>query len=121
MAKKILLIEDEKILADMYTDKFYEAQFEVVNADTAEVGLKIAKEENPDLVVLDIILPENNGIYFLRGLRKDKNIGSIPVVVLSNLDDPQTRKEAYDLGALDYLIKTDFTPSALINKIKKYV
>lgn len=121
MAKKILLIEDEKILVDMYTDKFHEAKFDVVFADSAEVGLKIARDEKPDLVVLDIILPENNGLYFLKGLRRDKNISSIPVVVLSNLDDPQTRKEALLLGALDYLIKTDFTPSALIDKIKKYV
>ena len=118
---KILLIEDEPLLAEMYKDKFSEAGYEVILAFNVEDGLNIARKEKPDLVVLDIVLPEGNGISFLTKLRKDKTISSISVVALSNFDDPSTKKEAKKLGAKDYLIKTSFTPKQLIKKIKKYL
>jgi len=118
---KILLIEDEKILAEMYMDKFSEAKFEVVLALDAETGLKMVQKEKPDLIVLDIILPKSDGISFLENLRKDKKVSSMSVVVLSNYDDPRARREARKLGAMDYLIKTDFTPTGLTEKIKEYL
>ncbi len=118
---KILIIEDEEILAEMYKDKFLEAGFDVFSVFNAEDGLILAKKEKPDLIILDIILPRENGISFLRKLREEKDIFSIPVVVLSNYDDPLTKKEAKQLKAKDYLIKTDFTPAQLIKRIKKYL
>ncbi len=118
---KIFLIEDEQILSDMYMDKFSEAKFEVISAFNAESGLKIAQKEKPDLIVLDIILPKSDGISFLEDLRKNKETSSMLVVVLSNYDDPKARKEARRLGAMDYLIKTDFTPTELTKKIKEYL
>ena len=118
---KILLIEDEQILSEMYIDKFSEAKFEVISAFDAESGLKIAQKEKPDLIVLDIILPKNDGISFLENLRKNKETSSMLVVVLSNYDNPKAKKEARRLGAMDYLIKTDFTPTGLTKKIKEYL
>lgn len=118
---KILIIEDEEILAEMYRDKFLEAGFDVFSAFNSKDGLMLAKKEKPDLIVLDIILPRENGISFLKKLREEKDIFSIPVVVLSNYDDPQTKKEAKQLKAKNYLIKTDFTPDQLVRKIKKYI
>lgn len=120
MPKKILLIEDEKILIDLYRDGFTEAGFEMSVSLTAEEGLKAAKKEKPDLIILDILLPRENGIFFLEQFKKDPKIRSIPVVVLSNLDDPETRKKALKLGVKDYLIKTDYTPHELIEKIKGF-
>ena len=121
MAHKILLVEDEIIMAKMYEDKFKEAGFDVVLALTIEEGLKMAREERPDLIILDILLPTENGITFLERMRKDPKIAKIPVVALSNYDEPRTKKEAYDLGIKDYLIKTEFTPKALVEEIKKYL
>lgn len=120
MVKKILLIEDEKILIDLYRDGFTEAGFEMSVSLTAEEGLEAAKKEKPDLIILDILLPRGNGIFFLEHFKKDPKIRSIPVVVLSNLDDPETRKKALKLGVKDYLIKTDYTPHELIEKIKGF-
>jgi len=117
--KKILLIEDEKILAEMYRDKFIQAGFEVFLAFESREGLALAKKERPDLIILDILLPRENGIVFLAGLRKDPEISSIPVVAFSNYDDPKTKKEAFKLGAKDYLIKTNYTPSEIVAKIKQ--
>ena len=117
--KKILIVEDEKILAEMYKDKFTEAGFEVFLALEAKEGIKLAKKERPDLIILDILLPRENGIVFLNWLRKDAEISSIPVVAFSNYDDPETKRQAAKLGAKDYLIKTSYTPSEIVAKVKQ--
>lgn len=119
--KKILLIEDEKILAEMYRDKFSQAGFEVVLAFEAEEGLEITKKERPDLIILDILLPRANGISFLQKLREDPEVSLIPVVAFSNFDDPIIKKEAFRLGVKDYLIKTNYTPYEIVEKIKNYL
>jgi len=119
--KKILIIEDEKILAEMYRDKFSQAGFEVISAFEARKGLALAKKEKPDLILLDILLPEENGITFLRRLRQNPGISSLQVVALSNYDEPKTKREAARLGAKDYLIKTEFTPTQLVERIKEYL
>ncbi len=118
---KILLIEDEQILAKMYKDKFVQAGFEIVSAFDAREGLALAKKEKPDLVVLDILLPRENGIFFLEKLRKNAQTCLIPVVAFSNYDDPETAKRAIELGAKAYLIKTNYTPQQIIEKIKTYL
>lgn len=121
LKKKVLIIEDEKILGEMYRDKFIEAGFEVVLAETAEEGIEAIREEKPNLILLDILLPRTNGIGFLEWLKKEKNFSSIPVVAFSNFDDLQTKKEAAELGVKDYLIKTNYTPQEIIDKIKSYL
>jgi len=119
--KKILIIEDEKVLAEMYRDKFTRAGFEVILAFDSEEGIILAKKEKPDLIVLDILLPKENGITFLTWLRKEPEIFSIPVVAFSNYDDPETKRQAVKLGVKDYLIKTNYTPQEIINKVKNYL
>lgn len=121
MAKKILLIEDERILVDLYRDGLSDAGFEISTVLSAEEGLEAAKRERPDLIILDILLPRENGIFFLERLNNDPQISSIPVVVLSNLDAPETKKKAFKLGVKDYLIKTDFAPHELIERIKEFL
>ena len=119
--KKILLIEDEKILAEMYGDKFYQAGFNVFLAFDSREGLALAKKERPDLIILDILLPRENGIIFLNWLKKDRKISAIPVVVFSNYDDPTTKREAIRLGVKEYLIKTNYIPQQIVEKIKEYL
>jgi len=109
------------MLAEMYVQKFSEEGFEVISVIDAEESLKLAKEKKPDLIILDILLPKESGIFFLKEKNKDPEISQIPVVALSNYDHPETRKEALALGAKDYLIKTDFTPKELVEKIKEYL
>ena len=119
--KKILIIEDEKILAEMYKDKFTEAGFEVSIAVDSRDGFEMAKKEKPDLIVLDILLPRENGIIFLQWLKKEKSVASIPVIVFSNYDDPETRKEAAKFGVKEYLIKANYTPQEIVKKVKSYL
>ena len=121
MSKKILIVEDEKILGEMYRDKFTLAGFEIILAVSAEEGHKFLSKEKPDLILLDILLPRENGITFLTKLRKNPETASIPVIAFSNFDDSLTKKEALSLGAKDYLIKTAYTPQEIIKKVKGYL
>lgn len=118
--KKILIIEDEKILAEMYRDIFSQTGYEVSLAFTSEEGVELVKKEKPDLILLDILLPKENGIFFLKKIKKNPQTSSISVVALSNYDEPRTRKEAESLGIKAYLLKTDFTPQELVEKVKEY-
>ena len=117
--KKILLIEDEKILSDMYQDKFSKAGFKVITSYEAEEGFELAKKEKPDLIVLDILLPRENGIMFLEKMKKEQDISSIPVLILSNFDEPDTKAKADKLGVEGYMIKSNHTPQEIITEIKK--
>ena len=119
--KKILIIEDEKLLAEMYRDRFIKAGFKVILALDSREGLELAKKEKPDLIVLDILLPRENGVTFLEWLKKDPEISSITVVVFSNYDEPDTRRKALRLGAKEYLIKADHTPEEIVAKVKSHL
>jgi DNA-binding response OmpR family regulator len=119
--KKVLIIEDEKILSEMYKFKFSKAGFKVLNAIDVKTGLKIAAEEIPDLVILDILLPKENGICFLERMKEDEKIANIPVVVLSNFDDIETKTKAFSLGASDYLIKSNFNPTEILSHVEKFI
>ena len=121
MEHKILIIEDEKVLAEMYKDKFIQAGFEVILAYSSEEALKVLQKEKPDLILLDILLPRINGIGFLTRIKKNSEISSIPVIAFSNYDDAETKGEALRLGVKDYLIKTNYTPQEIIDKVKTYL
>ena len=118
--KKILIIEDEKILVDMYKSKLEANNFEVISAFSSEEGIKILRKEKPDLVILDILLPKENGITFLEKIEKIKIMPGTRIIVFSNYDDPETKKKVFKLGVEDYLIKTQFTPREFLEKVKEY-
>lgn len=119
--KKILIVEDEQLLADMYKTKF---EMEGLSADvvfSAEEAVSYLGKNLPDLILLDILLPRDSGIDFLKKVEGMKGVSQIPIVVFSNYADPKTKKEALKLGARAYLIKTQFTPKEISSKIKKYL
>jgi DNA-binding response OmpR family regulator len=118
--KKILIIEDEVILAEMYKEKLEKEGFEVFATSEIGEGIEIAKKEKPDLILLDILLPRENGVSFLEKIKKE-GIKDIPVVAFSNYDDPGTKKRAFELGVKEYLIKTNYTPGEIVEKIKNYL
>ena len=121
MKKKILIIEDEKILGEMYRDILVHAGFEISWTRSAEEGIETLPKAKPDLILLDILLPRASGIGFIKQLREQKEFSSTPVVAFSNYDEPATKKEALSLGAKDYLIKTNYTPQEIVDKIKGYL
>lgn len=116
---KLLLIEDDNFLRDLITRKIIKEGFQVVGAVDGEEALKKASEENPDLILLDLILPSMDGFEVLRRLKQKPETEKIPVIVLSNLGQKEDVERAKALGAVDYLIKAHFTPAEIISKIKE--
>jgi len=119
--KKIVIVEDELMLAEMYRDKLVRAGFDVYSAFDAEEGIISIKEIKPDLVLLDILLPRKNGVGLLGQIRKDPEISETPVIAFSNYDDTETKNEAKELGAKEYLIKTNYTPQEIVDKIREHL
>lgn len=118
---KILLIEDDPFLLSMYTTKFELENFKVITAEDGQKGLRLAIEESPDIILLDILLPKMNGFEVLKELKSDNNVNNIPVILLTNLSQRDEVEQGLNLGADDYLIKAHFMPSEVVEKIKKYI
>ncbi len=116
---KILIIEDDTFLLQMYSTKLELEGFEVVDATDGEKGLRQAKKELPDLILLDLILPKKDGLAVLEELKKDPATAAIPVIILSNIGQKEQIDRCFELGAVDYMIKAHFIPSEVIAKIEK--
>ncbi len=121
MAKKILIIEDDKFLRELINRKLLNQGFDTIEAVDGEEGVKKAKEENPDLILLDLILPGIDGFDVLQQIKSQANIIKVPVIVLSNLGQQEDIDKGFKLGAVDYLIKAHFTPGEIVEKINKYL
>ena len=117
--KKILLVEDDPFLIDIYTTKLREENFKVAVADNGDRALEFVEKENPDLVLLDIVLPNKDGWEILKEI-KAKN-KEIKVIILSNLSQKEEVEKGLNLGAEKYLIKSNFTPSEVVEQIKKLI
>ncbi len=118
--KTILLIEDDKYLCEMYKESLQEIGFKVSIAYDGVEGMKKIKSENPDLILLDLVLPKKKGLEILREMKKDNKLKEIPVIILSNLGEEEDIKKGIDLGAVDYMVKVKFTPKEVTEKIESY-
>jgi len=117
--KTILLVEDDPFLVEIYNTKLKEAGFSVIVANDGKEGLKKIKEKKPDLVLLDIVLPNINGWEFLKEVRRDDKLSDLKIIILSNLSQRDEINKGLELGAIKYLIKAHYTPSEVIEEIKK--
>jgi len=121
MAKKILLIEDEQIMLDLLQRKLTAEGYEILVAKDGEEGIRTMKEAKPDLILLDIIMPKMGGLEVMEEMTKDKEIKDIPVIVISNSGQPVEIDRAQKLGAKDWLVKTEFNPQEVIDKVVKQI
>lgn len=119
MPKTILIIEDDLFISKTISDKLKKNGLEVSSAKDAREAEQVLEKNTPDLILLDIILPQVNGIELLKRLKSDPKTKSIPVVVFSNLGSKEEVQEAMDLGATEYLIKATFSPDEVVEKVKK--
>lgn len=117
--KTILIIEDDPFLIDIYTSQFKKSGYKVEVAVDGEVALAKIKEINPDLVVLDILLPKVNGWELLKIIRRDPKLKDLKVVILSNLLEEEQVNKGFELGAIKYFIKAEHTPNEIVEEIKK--
>ena len=121
MAKKILLIEDEEIMISLLQRKLTMEGYEVSVTRDGEEGLKAMKEVKPDLILLDIIMPKMGGFEVMTEMQKDKTLAKIPVIVISNSGQPVELDRVQKLGAKDWLVKTEFDPQEVIDKVVKQI
>ncbi len=119
--KKILFIEDESALQKTFGDILKQEGYEMISALDGETGLKLARAEKPDLILLDLILPKIYGIEVLRKLKEDEITKEIPIVILTNLEEMKDIDKALELGAKSYLIKAQYTLEEVVEKIKKAI
>jgi len=117
--KKILIIEDDVLLGNVLAQKLTSEGFATALSRDGLEGFQKIKSFHPDLILLDIILPTMNGCEILEAKLKDPSLANIPVIVISNSGQPVEIKRALDLGAKDFLIKVDFTPQEVLEKVKK--
>lgn len=117
--KKILFVEDDSFLIDIYTKQLAEDQYSVSVAVDGEMAIEKIKEIKPDLVFLDITLPKIDGWHVLEEIKKDPEIKDTKVIILSSLNQKEEIDKGIGLGALNYFAKTDYPPSRILEEIKK--
>ena len=117
--KTILIIEDDSMVMDMYELRLGETGYKVLKAKAGDEGLTRAKEDKPDLILLDIIMPGLDGFGVLKTLKAEASTKEIPVLLLTNLGQESDREKGKKLGAIDYLVKADKTPFQIVEYINK--
>jgi len=121
MAKKILIIEDEKVLADLLRKRLLMEGYDVTVSLDGKEGFELLKKVKPDLLLLDIILPGIDGFEIMEKMIKDKELSKIPIIIVSNSGQPVEIGRAQKLGAKDWLIKAEFDPQEVIDKVLKQI
>ena len=116
---KILIIDDDPFILDMYVLKFKQEGFQVETASDGKSGLQKIREYLPEVLLLDIVMPVIDGFDILREVKKNNLLPNSKVVLLTNLGQKEDIDRGVQLGADDYIIKAHFTPTEVVNKVKK--
>lgn len=121
MNKKVLIVEDEREILDAMNEAVTEAGYEVVLAENGEIGLKLALEEKPDLILLDLRMPVMSGFEMLSGLRRDEWGKDVKVIVMTAADDMSSIAEAHQANLTDYMVKAHTSLDELVEKVKEEI
>ncbi len=116
---KIAIIEDDPTISQMYRMKFEADGFEVQLADNGARGVALVEEYTPDLILLDLQMPEMNGAEALAKIRKAPWGKDIPVIILTNLGEEEAPKEIRSLGIHSYIVKAELTPRQVVQRVKE--
>ncbi len=120
--KKILIVEDDTFLKNLAAKKLSGEGYEVVTASNGDEASNAIDKETPDLVLLDLLFPgDTDGFGILQKIRQNTAMQNTPVIIFSNLSDEKDMTKARDLGATDYMIKSNFTLEELVEKIKTLI
>lgn len=119
--KKILFIEDEEVLRNLLQKKLAHEGYEVITASDGEIGVEMIKKERPDLILLDILMPKKTGFEVMEEISKDEELKKIPIIIISNSGQPVELEKAKALGAKDCLVKTEFDPQEVIEKVVQQI
>lgn len=121
MSAKILIIEDDKALQRALSNRFEQEGFKILAATDGETAIRMVEELHPDLIILDIIIPKKNGFEVMEEVSKRPEISSIPVVVLSNLENTKDIEKMMSLGAKAYLVKANYSLDEVVEMARKFL
>jgi DNA-binding response OmpR family regulator len=116
--KKILIVEDDNFVAEVYFAKLTEMGYESILAQNGEEGLAALKKDKIDMILLDILMPIMSGMEMLEEIKKNENWKNIPVILLTNVGEKESIQKVREMGVKNYLIKSHFTPAEVIEKIE---
>lgn len=117
--KRILFIEDESTLQKTFGDILAGENYEMISALDGETGVRLAKTKQPDLILLDLVLPQMHGFDVLKILKQDPVTKEIPIIVLTNLEEVEDVEKALNGGATTYLVKVNYTLEEILEKVRK--
>jgi len=117
--KKILIIEDDEFVRKLYREQLVRQGYDFVEAVDGVEGIEKVRSEHPDFILLDLMLPKKNGFEVLADIKQDPAVASIPIFVLSNLGQQSDVQAALSMGVDDYIVKSDFRLSDVVEKISK--
>ena len=118
MAKKIAIIEDDIAIVQMYRMKFQSEGYDVQTAPDGKTGLELVKDFKPDIILLDLMMPEMGGNEVLAKLRKEPWGKKVKVIILTNLGESEAPAGIRDLGVEDFIVKADMTPKQVADRVK---
>lgn len=120
-SKVILLVDDDLTLREMYDERLKAEGFDIIQASNGDEALRKAKENKPNIILLDIMMPKVNGFDVLKELKADPELKDIPVIILTALIQDVDRVQGKKLGATDYIVKSETMPGEVLVKIKNAI
>jgi len=118
-ASKILWVEDDKFLSDILSKKFISLGYNLIKAGNGSEALKILETEIPDIIMLDIVMPDLNGFDVLQKLKSQDRFKSIPVIILSNLSSASDIEKSKKLGAVGFIVKAAVSLDEIVEQVQK--
>jgi DNA-binding response OmpR family regulator len=119
--KKILIIEDDIFLQNLEANKLKKDNYEIITAGTGDEAMEKISVENIDLILLDLILPGIDGFDVLQKIKETESLKKVPVIVFSNLSEEKDIKRAREMGAVDFMVKSNFSLNELAEHINKFL
>jgi DNA-binding response OmpR family regulator len=118
---KIIIVEDDPMISEIYQKKFSQSVFTVLSADSGEQVIGLVQKEKADVILLDLILPRMSGFEVIKELKSGKYDGSVKIIVSSNLNQEEDQRKARELGADGFIIKSKYTPSGLVKEVERLI
>lgn len=116
---KIAIVEDDQTISQMYRMKFEADGFDVQLANNGKTGVTLVESFSPDIILLDLQMPEMGGAEALTEIRKHDWGKKIPVIILTNMGEEESPKSLAHLDVTSYIVKADMTPSQVVGKVKE--
>lgn len=119
--QKILIVDDDTKLTDIYNEVLTQSGFTVSVVNDPRAAIETIVAEMPNLILLDVLMPEISGLELLDSIKNNERVNQIPIVFLTNLRDDDTIKQGLEKGAIGYLMKTELTPGQVVEEVKLFL